>query len=98
MTHTAKVLQDGSLEVVTVYTKEDLDRANVEVKAAETLDGIGEAQPQFLGISFKRKTDYCATCSDGSRHTIMAYGDIHAFISALDKCGNGFSMHKGACA
>ena len=97
MTHTAKVLIDGSLEVVTTYSKEDLDRAKVEVKAAESLDGIGDAQPQFLGISFERKTDYCVTCADGSRHTILAYGDMHAFINAVEKCGNGFSMHKGAC-
>ena len=97
MTHTAKILDDGSLEVTTVYTKEDLDTANVEIKAAEALDGINDPQPQFLGISFKRKTDYCATCSDGARHTIWAYGDIHAFINAVSICGNGFSMHKGAC-
>jgi hypothetical protein len=102
MTHSAKTLPDGSLQVTSIYSKEDLENAKTEIAALEKkaplgLDNVDDPAPQFLGISFERKTSYCVSCPNGFRYTIWAYGDIHAFINAIDKCGPAFSMSKGAC-
>jgi hypothetical protein len=96
MTYSSKLLENGSLEITTTVSREELELANTEAKAADVFDAAAP-QPQFLGISFKRKTPYCVTCPNGVRTTINAYGDIHAFFMAFNQCGGAFQMSKGVC-
>lgn len=97
MTYNVRQLENGDIEVTQTITKEELSLAETTGSKAEGFEADLGPKAQFLGISFGRKTDYCATASNGTRHTIWAYGDIHAFAIALAKCGGSFSMHKGAC-